>query len=206
MFLRAKLLMFSLSTVMILSGCSAMNENECRTANWYSLGYTDGMNGSDMANSLSNRSSACAEYNVAVNFNQYKSGYEQGVVAFCTESNGYYVASNGYNYRGICPKNLENQFLKGYQQGRKLNQLRQQASEIKDQLDQAEFDNNYQQSEIKRLKNKLIYDELTPRKRQAILQQLEQFQDNQSNIDHLQLEYAKAKQQIEDFKRSHSRY
>ncbi|MDP2556877.1 hypothetical protein Q8W15_05060 [Photobacterium damselae subsp. piscicida] len=47
--------MFSLSTVMILSGCSAMNENECRTANWYSLGYTDGMNGSDMANSLSNR-------------------------------------------------------------------------------------------------------------------------------------------------------
>ncbi|HIF9389428.1 TPA: DUF2799 domain-containing protein [Photobacterium damselae] len=183
-----------------------MNENECRTANWYSLDYTDGMNGSDMANSLSNRSSACAEYNVAVNFNQYKSGYEQGVVAFCTESNGYYVASNGYNYRGICPKNLENQFLKGYQQGRKLNQLRQQASEIKDQLDQAEFDNNYQQSEIKRLKNKLIYDELTPRKRQNILQQLEQFQDNQSNIDHLQLEYTKAKQQIEDFKRSHSRY
>ncbi|WP_434362887.1 DUF2799 domain-containing protein [Parasalinivibrio latis] len=191
------------SLILVVSGCSVMNEDECRTADWYSIGYQDGANGSDMANSLGDRSSACAEYNVRVNFDQYKEGYQHGIKAFCNEASGYYAASTGYVYQGICPANLEPAFLKGYKRGRKLFEIQQEVDQAKQALDQAKWDRDYKEDQIKRLKNKLVYDDLTPRQRQNILDELEQYQSTVTDISHLTIRYERAKQKLRDFESRH---
>lgn len=46
--------------------------------------------------------------------------HREGVVAYCQPSNGFPVGSSGKNYSGVCPKNLEANFMKEYRRGRKV--------------------------------------------------------------------------------------
>lgn len=188
------------SLIAALNGCAVMNEGECKNANWYAIGFQDGSQGAS-ANAAGSRSSACAEYNVKLNFTEYQQGYNQGIKQFCNASSGFYAGSNGYQYQGVCPSQLAPDFLSGYRQGQQLYRAKQHLSQAKQKLEDAQFEIDSQQQQLQNLKQKLIYGDFTPAQRQRILNQIEQLNDNKHDLTQLQRQVDRAQYKLQDLKR-----
>ncbi len=117
-------------TALLLSSCATLSKDECVNANWRTIGYEDGTKGYP-ASRIGAHRSACAEYGIRPDLDQYTAGRKQGLRQFCTPSNGYQRGSQGYNYAGVCVGYNEAAFLDGYNYGRdvykavqRLNSLR----------------------------------------------------------------------------------
>ncbi|TBR42743.1 DUF2799 domain-containing protein [Marinomonas agarivorans] len=104
---------------LVLSGCATLNKEECLTANWYQIGYEDGAEGYPETRIKSHRE-ACAEHGIKPNFNDFKKGHSEGVQLFCKPRNGFAEGSRNRSYEGICPAELEADFLAAYQAGREV--------------------------------------------------------------------------------------
>lgn len=114
-----KILVILVSSALLLSGCATLSKDECLTANWYQIGYEDGADGYPDTRIKDHRE-ACAEHGVSPNFNDYQVGHGEGVIKFCTPSNGFYRGKRGYSYRDVCPADLEGDFLKAYNAGKEI--------------------------------------------------------------------------------------
>lgn len=79
-----------------LSGCATLSETECASGNWYQIGYQDGKFGRD-SDYVLNHESACIEYGVRIDRNQYEQGRQKGLEVYCTPHNGFQHGVNG-NY------------------------------------------------------------------------------------------------------------
>jgi hypothetical protein len=107
----------------ILGGCAVMSQQECRVSDWHTVGFEDGAKGTNVTKIAGYRK-ACAKYGVAPDLDSYRSGYALGLQTYCQESNGFKVGSSGRRYEGVCPSQLEEQYLQGYRPGRQLFELR----------------------------------------------------------------------------------
>lgn len=114
--------LFTLVTFM-LGGCAAMNRQECLVGDWHTVGFEDGAKGTNVTR-IADYRKACAKYSVAPDLDSYRNGYELGLQTYCQESNGFRVGSSGARYPGVCPTQLEGQYLQGYRPGRQLFELR----------------------------------------------------------------------------------
>lgn len=118
-----------LVSVVVLSGCATLSEEECLTADWYSIGYEDGANGQPDTRIGSHRE-ACAKHGITPSLRDYQDGHDEGVLTFCTPRNGFNRARAGYQYNGICPPSLEPEFLDGYEAGRRIYQVSSEVSSL----------------------------------------------------------------------------
>ncbi|ENM5904709.1 DUF2799 domain-containing protein [Vibrio mimicus] len=108
-----KKILFLLFIPLILSACSSMTPEECRSANWQQIGYLDGQNGTNPA-IINDYIKDCREAGVYPDQELWHRGFEQGTVLFCSPDNGYRVGKQGREYYGVCSSQ---QFLTNYQQG-----------------------------------------------------------------------------------------
>jgi len=105
-----------------LAGCAGMSEQACVTADWRTVGFEDGTLGRSVA-SIGNYRQACAEHGVAPDLESYRAGHAEGVEVYCRASNGFEVGRSGAAYQGVCPTNLEGDFVAEYNSGRRLFEL-----------------------------------------------------------------------------------
>ncbi|WP_235869038.1 DUF2799 domain-containing protein [Photobacterium kishitanii] len=150
-----------------------MNQQECETANWSALGYVDGSQGAS-SSQFSDRSSACSEYNVRANFNEYQLGYNQGLTIYCTENNGFFIGSKGQSYQGVCPQKTATLFLKGYNKGKELFSIRERVSQAEQDLRDEKDEIAHKKDKLNDLKNSLIYDKLSSRERREKLDEIDE--------------------------------
>lgn len=127
-----------------LGGCATLSENECRGADWESIGYRDGNRGYD-AGRVVNHADACSEYGIAPDRSQYEAGRQRGLELFCTARNGVQLGRQGSSYGGVCPASLEQDFLQGYDLGRRIYDLDQHLSRLRSDIDHVQA--NLQQTE-----------------------------------------------------------
>ncbi|OBU33624.1 DUF2799 domain-containing protein [Photobacterium kishitanii] len=156
-----------------LTACSVMNQQECETANWSALGYVDGSQGAS-SSQFSDRSSACSEYNVRANFNEYQLGYNQGLTIYCTENHGFFIGSKGQSYQGVCPQKTATLFLKGYNKGKELFSIRERVSQTEQDLRDEKDEIAHKKDKLNDLKNSLIYDKLSSRERREKLDEIDE--------------------------------
>jgi len=64
----------------------------------------------------------------------FRNGYDEGLKLYCTEDNGYIAGVNGYQYNSVCPPQLENDFIKGYERGRRLFEYRRKVKNLENRL------------------------------------------------------------------------
>jgi hypothetical protein len=102
--------------VAALAGCATMSQRDCQLADWHSAGLSDASKGLPMTR-LAEYTQACSQYNVSPDLTAYRVGYDLGLKSYCKDSNGFAVGSSGEGYQGVCPANLEPQFLTGYRAG-----------------------------------------------------------------------------------------
>lgn len=120
----AQLLQFSALALacglLLLAGCaSKMSKDECRTVDWRTVGYEDGVAGQP-GDRIGEHRRACAEHGVTPNLDAYLAGRTAGLREYCQPHNAYRAGVNGYTYFDTCPADLAPAFVKAYDEGRAL--------------------------------------------------------------------------------------
>jgi hypothetical protein len=128
--LRMSLLVVAVVTV---AGCAAMSKRECQLGDWHTAGFDDGAMGIPVTR-LADYAKACGKYSISPDLATYRTGYDLGLETYCRDSNGFAVGSRGAAYGGVCPANLEVQFLQGFRVGHQLFELQAVVNGIEGQI------------------------------------------------------------------------
>ena len=131
--------LFPIFLFVLLAGCASLSQEECVNGDWQAIGQSDARLGY-RAVRLGDHTKACARYQIIPDASLYQQGYKQGLVHYCTVSNGFRVGRNGYRYKGICPAGLEEGFLSGYNPGREIDGIETSIAQVENDINQLERD------------------------------------------------------------------
>lgn len=121
--------LFIAASVVALAGCASMSAEECLVADWEAIGYEDGARGAS-GDTLGRHRKACASAGVVPDFRAYERGRQAGLTEYCKAGVGYRVGASGGAYTGVCPPDMEPDFMAGYLEGRELWELRSEVSRL----------------------------------------------------------------------------
>lgn len=119
MLTKFKNILLLLGISIFISSCSTLNKEECKTANWKTIGYEDGTKGYS-ASRVGQHRSACAEYGIRPNLDAYTTGRKKGLTHYCVPNIGYKKGLYGQSYNGVCRNHGEKTFLDAYDYGIKI--------------------------------------------------------------------------------------
>jgi len=120
---------FSLSVLFALAGCAGMSEQACLVSDWRTIGFEDGASGRPVS-TIGTYRQQCAKHGVAPDLESYRAGHDAGVESYCRPSRGFDVGRQGGTYHGVCPIELETDFLAAFHSGRRLFDLEASVREI----------------------------------------------------------------------------
>ncbi|HWV16493.1 MAG TPA: DUF2799 domain-containing protein [Cellvibrio sp.] len=167
--------LLALLAIAMLAGCATMSKDECLRADWYLKGLDDASQGYAL-DRLDNHSRACARVQVVPNTKDYEAGHKKGARLYCVVNKGYSEGRRGASYNGICPRELEDSFLRAYRDGQALFSIQQKidflASEVSN--NEAFIDANYDQ--IHRLKHELVDRDSSAQERRYTLRRIDDLQ------------------------------
>lgn len=170
-----------LASLLVLSGCATLSEEECLTADWFSIGFEDGANGYP-ANRIGAHREACAKHGVTPDLRQYQDGHDEGLLNFCTARNGFSRARNGYQYTGICPPSLEPEFLDGYQAGREIYAVTSEISGLRSEQRSNENELSQSQRRLNEMEAVLFSESLSEEERRATYNEITRLRERQGAL------------------------
>ncbi len=133
---------------LLLTGCaSKMSKDECRTVDWRTVGYEDGVSGQP-GDRIGEHRRACAEHGVTPNLDAYLAGRAAGLREYCQPHNAYRAGANGYTYFDTCPADLAPAFVKAYDEGRALYVRERQVTATDEMIEQ-------KRREVRRLEDRV---------------------------------------------------
>jgi hypothetical protein len=155
---------------LVIAGCSStMSKDECRTVDWRTIGYEDGVAGRS-GDQIGQHRRSCAGYGVTPDLDAYRAGRAEGLREYCQPHNGYRAGVSGAAYYDVCPADLAPAFVAEYDSGYELYIRERRVSDTDAQIDA-------RRAEIARLESvvagnafEFIGDSATPEQRtQAVL-------------------------------------
>ena len=185
-----------------LSGCAGMSEEECLASDWRTVGYEDGVYGKSGA-SIGQYRKACAKAGVTPDLTAYQAGREEGLQEFCRPQNGYNVGVRGGHYQGVCPANLEPEFLDAYEDGRTLYELRADVIRIEKRIVATENEIEQLEDDMAAATLTMVSDEVTREDRLLILADTRQMAERRGELkdelEHLGYELGASRQRLDDY-------
>jgi hypothetical protein len=188
-----------------LSGCASMSADECLTMDWMAIGYEDGSRGYT-ADRLGSHRKACAKHGVTPDFAAYQQGHAQGVEDFCQPGRAFRFGENGGNYSGLCPAELEPEFLQAYNAGHQLYSLRSSLSAADSMIYSKEREMESAQKRIVQAQVELISDDATAEQRILLINELKdlgiRLGELDAEIDQLVADRARIEQELQYYESS----
>jgi Protein of unknown function (DUF2799) len=132
--MKATSLLIALSTLLLGACAAKMSKDECRTVDWRTVGYEDGVAGQP-GDRIGEHRRACAEYGVTPDLNAYLAGRTAGLREYCQPHNGYRAGANGYTYFDTCPADLAEAFEIAYDEGRALYVRERRVTDTEEQIE-----------------------------------------------------------------------
>jgi len=117
--MRTTALLLAAGTLLVTACAGTMNKDECRTVDWRTVGYEDGVAGRP-GDRIGQHRKACAAAGVTPDLDAYRAGRDDGLREYCQPHNGYRAGVNGAEYYDTCPADLEPAFIAAYESGREL--------------------------------------------------------------------------------------
>ncbi len=195
--------------VLGLGGCASMSANECALSDWSAIGYEDGARGYS-SDAFSQRRKACAKHGVSADFQAYQQGRSQGLREFCQPGRGFTYGENGGNYKGVCPAELEGDFVEAYNAGYKLYSLRAAVNNANSAIYAAQSELDHAEKRIVAIGLRLIADETTTEQRVLLLAELKDTTERkgelETEIDFLIAERARAEQELQYYEQTITAY
>jgi ribosome modulation factor len=126
-------LLLAISSLGLVACSATMSKDECRTVDWRTVGYEDGVAGRS-GEQIGAHRRACAEHGVTPDLDAYRSGRAEGIREYCQPHNGYRAGVSGVHYYDVCPADLASAFLAEYEAGRELYRHEQRVRDADAQL------------------------------------------------------------------------
>ena len=117
-----------------LGSCATMSEEQCLAGDWSGQGYVDGQSGYTMSR-LDEHAEACAKHGVTPDAAAYAAGRRQGLVSYCTPARGFQVGRTGSGYSGVCPAELEADFIPAYRDGQIVHEVEAALANARSRVD-----------------------------------------------------------------------
>ncbi|WP_367715245.1 DUF2799 domain-containing protein [Nitratireductor sp. GISD-1A_MAKvit] len=124
-----------LTMMLAMSACATLNESECETVNWGDLGRGDGAAGRSVSYVQRHRE-ACMKYDLPVDENAWRSGWEAGIRRYCTAENGLSEGREGRGYANSCPAEIAPAFENAYRVGKRVHDAQSEYDRLKSELEQ----------------------------------------------------------------------
>ncbi len=166
---------------MALAGCAAMNQRECQLGDWHTAGFDDGAKGLPVTR-IADYSKACSKYGISPDLASYRSGYDQGLETYCREGNGFVVGSTGAPYNGVCPSNLEPQFMQGFRVGRQLFEMQASVNDLQGQISAHEYSLRETSEQLAAAEAAVISDNTPSDQRAALLLKIAELSQQQGAL------------------------
>jgi hypothetical protein len=165
-----------------MSGCASMSEDECVMSDWRTIGYEDGSMGYS-ADRIGSHRKACAKHGVAPDFEAYQAGRRDGLRQFCQPSRGFSLGTGGGRYNGVCPSDLEPDFVDAFNTGHKLYNLRSQVNAANSQIRSREAELEKTEEQIRQVQADLISPETSTEDRVMLLVDLKDLSERTGEIE-----------------------
>ena len=192
----------SLVALLALSGCAGMSADECALSDWRTIGFEDGSMGYT-ADRVGSHRKACAKHGVAPDFEAYQSGWREGVRQFCQPSRGFNVGASGARYNGICPSDMEPEFVDAFNAGHRLYNLRASVNQATNQINARKAALERKEDRVRVVEAELIARETTAENRVLLLVELKELSEETGQIEAeivaLVEERAVAEQQLAEY-------
>ena len=173
--------------IFLIQGCATLSKDECLSADWHTIGYEDGSRGFTTQHIRKHRE-ACAEHGIAPDFEGYMAGHREGARQYCVPIRGFSLGRNGKHYSGICPANLEDDFLAAFDEGRAVYQLKKETNQLQREVRQARGEQETLILEIETNEALIISDATSPNLRRELITQNKKLEflieDKQLFIEH----------------------
>lgn len=185
----------------LVQGCSTgLTPEDCQVADWRLIGFEDGSAGRSM-NQVGNHRKACAQVGITPDLEAYRAGHNEGVRQWCNYNSGLSFGESGGNYEGVCPSDLEADFLAGYEQGREVYIARTRVNSLRSSIDSAERKISRLENEGDELEKDIVEEEATAAQRSEYLDRLddigEEIAELEVEIVELERDLAEAEVRLE---------
>lgn len=193
-------------TMLLLSGCASMSPEECATADWRALGYSDGANGNTLERAA-RRGRECAKHGFQMDHVAYNEGREQGLESYCTTVRAYSLGESGEKYNGVCVNHSESEFLAAYKSGFELYRFSAAVELAKKHLREAEQRYARLDNEIRKFAEDYSKEDLSDAKRNEQLLEIwsERKWLRNEAIPHWTVEQRFAERELDDYQHKVSR-
>jgi hypothetical protein len=175
-------LIFSVAVTLGMSGCASMSADECAMSDWRTIGFEDGAQGYT-ADRLGNHRKACAKHGVAPDFDAYQSGRSQGLRQYCQPSRGFNVGASGGRYNGVCPGDMEADFVDAFNAGHQLHNLRASVNSANYQITAKRTELEVTDKRITEAELLLIARDTTTENRILLLAELKDLSERTGQLD-----------------------
>jgi uncharacterized small protein (DUF1192 family) len=172
----------SLISLLGLSGCATMSADECITSDWHAIGFEDGARGYT-ADQLGNRRKACAKHGVTPDFESYQAGRERGLRQYCQPSRGFSLGLGGSRYNGVCPGDMEADFVDAYNSGHQLYTLRSRVNSANSQINSKKHELDNTNDQIRSAQAQLIGADTSIEERVLLLGDLKELSERTGQLD-----------------------
>lgn len=135
--MRVASLLSLLALALLLAGCESMSEDQCRKADWFERGRSDGREGEGEARIDAHRK-ACAKAGVVPDERRWRQGWADGARSFCVPREAWRHGLADRSYNGSCRDFDEAVWLRWYRAGKDAHATRSERDAKKREIDKAE--------------------------------------------------------------------
>lgn len=202
-----RLTFITLLGMLALGGCaSSLSESQCLANDWETIGYRDGLSGSDGSGALMRHMDACVKHGVTPDRNAYLAGWEDGVDQYCQPANGFNLGQRGSGYSNVCPARLQSAFHAAYQDGRRLWEARSEVNQIAGAIADRERRLDQIKAEMAAITGAMLEAEWTIADRAQMLITAKDLGEEQgrlaNEIEELEVELAVKRERLDDLRQT----
>lgn len=190
----------------ILSGCASLSKDQCMSADWRQIGYTDGTDG-QRGSRIDEHARACAEYGIRPNLDDYLQGRQRGLVNYCQAENAFQLGRRGSDQNGAdCEPHLKPEFFDQYRRGTEIHEIENDIASRDRYISQNHREIKQSNKRIAEIKADLKKKDLAENKRTDLLTEFDRLVDRKEklgrNTHYLQVEADRLKLELEHRLRS----
>ena len=103
----------------MLQGCAGLPRDDCKTVDWYGMGYQDGLRGRPVR-PVAEQDASCTNPGSTAPMAVYAQGHSEGMERFCDPGRGFELGVTGAPYSGICMTDPGWAFAPAYRRGKAI--------------------------------------------------------------------------------------
>lgn len=165
-----------------LSGCATLSESQCVASDWETVGYRDGLGGTQSAQLLKHQN-ACVKHGIVPDREAYLAGWEDGIRQYCLPENGFTAGEAGRSYANVCPEDMQASFYAAYQEGRQLYLATVEIDSLNRQIAQKEYRLKQIAADLASTEAVLVEATTTPLMRRELLDRTKALAQEQGQLE-----------------------